>query len=236
LKRILLIDNTFDPPRGSPEIRFNLVEAAAGVGSVDVRMVRGPDSEIPGDLDGFAGVVLSGSKTRVNETAAWIELEMDLIRQLYARKIPTLGICYGEQLIARALGGEECVGVASRSEHGWVEIERIGESKVLEGLPQSFYSFEYHSDEVKRLPANFRLTASSDACPVQAFDILDAPMWGIQFHPERDLEQGNRGLDKRLAEDPSFPALNRDKSQELYDPAVARTIFRNFLKQVWLVS
>jgi GMP synthase-like glutamine amidotransferase len=233
LKKILLIDNTFDPPHGSPEIRNNLEGAALALGlAIEVQMVRAPEMGIPLDLSGYHAVVLSGSKTRINENAPWITKEMEAIRDLHARKIPTLGICYGEQLIARALGGDACIGVAEKSEHGWFELELKSETTLLAGLPQKFFTFEFHSDEVKKLPPNFRLTASSPACPVQAYDLTDAPMWGIQFHPERGLAQGQQGLERRLKADPSFPAMNYDKAEELYDPSVAAVIFKNFLRQV----
>lgn len=234
MKKILLIDNTFDPPHGSPEIQQNLESANSGLGSISIQMVRAPEKGIPKDLSGFDAAVLSGSKTRINENAPWIDLEMETIRQLHSQKIPTLGICYGEQLIARALGGDKFIGVAEKSEHGWFELELKSSSDLLKGLPKKFFTFEFHSDEVKALPANFRLTAASANCPVQAYDLIDAPMWGIQFHPERGLEQGQRGLERKLIENPSFPAMNHDKADKLYDPKVAACIFRNFMEKIWV--
>ncbi|MGZ3696033.1 MAG: type 1 glutamine amidotransferase, partial [Bdellovibrionota bacterium] len=120
-----------------------------------------------------------------------------------------------------------------QTEHGWQEIEVKQESPILKGLPKKFHSFEFHSDEVYKLPKGFKVTASSGPCQVQAFDVEDAPMWGIQFHPERDLEGGNRGLDRRLANVPGAKVINRDKAEKVYDPAVGKTIFRNFLRQIW---
>lgn len=230
MKKILIIDNTFDPPHGCPEIQALVRRAAEGLGEVVVVAVRAPDSQIPADLSGFDGAVLSGSKTRIEETAPWIEKEMDAIRQLRDRKIPTFGICYGEQLIARTFGAE--TGVARQYEFGWVEIDTRGSSSPLfEGLPPKFYSFEYHSDEVRALPASFQLTARSADCPVQAYDVKDAPMWGVQFHPERGVEHGAKSLEK--FRDGSKKVTNADRGGDLYDPKVGETIFRNFLKKVW---
>lgn len=233
MKKILLIDNTFDPPHGSPEIADCLFLASKDVGEpIELTVVRAPWKGTPADVSGFDGAVLSGSKTRIDETEEWIELEMKAIRQLYEKKIPTLGICYGEQLIARALGGKQHTGVAAKSEHGWAELELVADSPILKGLPKKFHTYEWHSDEVRSLPENFRLTASSPACPIQAYDLTDAPMSGLQFHPERGLEKGNEALDRRIKGDPNFPALNRDRSADLYDPKVAAVIFRNFLEIV----
>lgn len=233
MKKILLIDNTFDPPHGSPEIRQHLEREAKNFGPIEVVAVRAPEKQIPKDLSTFDGAVLSGSKTRIDEDEEWIQLEMDAIRSLHQKKVPTFGICYGEQLIAKTLAGAKYTGVAKTSEHGWAEIETVAPSVLFEGLPNQFYSFEYHNDEVYALPERFRITAKNSRCAVQAFDVLDAPMWGVQFHPERGLEAGNKGLDKRLAADPSFPALNRNQSDKLFSEKVARTIFSNFLRFVW---
>lgn len=233
MKKILLIDNTFDPPHGSPEIQEQLQRAAKSFGCIDITMVRAPEGGVPDSVAGFDGAVLSGSKTRIDESAPWIDREIKAIRELYALKIPTFGICYGEQLIAKALGGADFTGTARQPEHGWAEMEVKTDSPLLKGLPDRFFSFQFHSDEVRKLPANFRLTATNGACAVQAYDVLDAPIWGVQFHPERGLDLGNKALDRRLAQDPAFPALNRDRAEKIYDPEVGHTIFRNFLAQVW---
>ncbi|MGZ3705595.1 MAG: hypothetical protein ACXWP1_06535, partial [Bdellovibrionota bacterium] len=64
MKKILIIDNTFDPPHGCPEIQELVKKAAEGLGEVEVVAVRAPDGAIPSRLEEFDGVVLSGSKTR----------------------------------------------------------------------------------------------------------------------------------------------------------------------------
>jgi GMP synthase-like glutamine amidotransferase len=235
LKKILLIDNTFDPPHGSPEIRDYLELAARELGmEIQVTAARAPEGGIPVDLTGFDGAVLSGSKTRIDEEAPWIEKEQAAIRELYRRKVPTFAICYGEQLIAKTLGADEgkrdCTGVAAEMEHGWAEIEVLAESPIFSGLPRKFFSFQNHKDWVRTLPANFKLTATNKACAVQAYELTDAPIWGVQFHPERGFDEGNRVLDLRLKDNPSYPALNRGRAQEVFDPAVGTTIFKNFLK------
>jgi GMP synthase (glutamine-hydrolysing) A subunit len=229
LKKILIIDNTFDPPHGCPEIKKLLENAAEGLGAVEVVAVRAPEGKIPAQLSAFDGVVLSGSKTRITETEPWIEAEMDAIRKLFELKIPTFGICYGEQLIARTLGGK--AEAAKQSEYGWVEVELSDSSPLFEGLPKKFHSFEFHADEVCSLPPGFKLTAASKDCPIQAFDVEGAPMWGVQFHPERGVEQGVRSL--KQFQEGSKKVTNGDKGDRLFDPKVGLTIFHNFLKRVW---
>ena len=229
LKRILIIDNTFDPPHGCPEIQALLEKTAAGLGSLEIISVRAPEGKIPADLEQFDGVVLSGSKTAIDEQAPWIEAEMDAIRKLHQLKIPTFGICYGEQLMAKTFGAN--TGRAKQYEYGWVEIETSQASPLFEGLPRKFYSFEYHSDEVRSLPERFSLTARSQDCAVQAFELQEAPMWGVQFHPERGLEHGKKSLERVRARNDRI--INGERGEELYSPLVGETIFRNFLKVVW---
>lgn len=201
---------------------------------IEITVARAPESGIPLDLARFDGAVLSGSKTRIDERAPWIEKEQNAIREIYRRKLPTFAICYGEQLIAKTLGADEgkadCTGVAPEMEHGWVEIEAIAETPILSGLPKKFFSFQNHKDWVRTLPSNFKLTATNKACGVQAYELTDAPIYAVQFHPERGVEEGNRVLDLRLQENAAYPALNRGRAGEVYDPAVGQTIFKNFLR------
>lgn len=227
-KKILIIDNTFDPPHGCPEIQGLVRKAAEGLGEVEIIAVRAPDSQIPERLGEYDGVILSGSKTRAADTEPWIEREMDAIRKLRELKIPTFGICYGEQLIARTFGAP--AGQAKQYEYGWVEIQ-AGDSPLFEGLPKKFHSFEYHQDEVRSLPAGFRLTAHSRDCPIQAYDVEGAPMWGVQFHPERGSEHGKRSIAGAIRD--GRTVQNADKTEELFDPKIGETIFRNFLRKVW---
>jgi GMP synthase (glutamine-hydrolysing) len=228
-KKILIIDNTFDPPHGCPEIQALVRKAAEGMGDVEITAVRAPDSKIPVSLKDYDGVILSGSKTRVEDNAPWIEKEMEAIQQLRQLRIPTFGICYGEQLIARTFGAG--AGPAMKYEYGWVEIESSSDSPIFAGLPKNFYSFEYHQDEVRTLPAGFKQTASSASCAVQAYDVEGAPMWGVQFHPERGLEASKRSIANALKD--GRTVTNADKGEQLFSPNVGETIFKNFLKMVW---
>lgn len=235
MKKILIIDNTFDPPHGCPEIQARLREAAEVVGPIQIEYARAPESKIPKNLKAYDGVVLSGSKTRINESAPWIDLEMEAIRELHREKIPTFGICYGEQLIAKTLAGEKYVGPTKVFEHGWSEMDQLPGKPFLlfEGLPKKFHSFQHHHDEVSSLPPGFTTYARSADCAIQAFDVQDAPMWCVQFHPERELAEGNRVLDKKLSENPNYRALNRDKAEKVYNPNLGKTMFVNFLRYIF---
>lgn len=236
MKRLLIVDNNIDPPYGCAEIREYLESAGRDFGSVTVESLRGPDSALPLSPRSWDGVVISGSKTRIFENAPWIEKEMDFLRALHGEKIPTLGICYGEQLMARVFGGDDSTGASKLDEFGWAEVEMLPaarKSAVFGGLPEKFHTFQFHSDEVYRAPPQALHLGRSDRCEVQAFEFQDAPMWGVQFHAERSLTEGNAGLDRRKARVPDATILNRDVGTKVYDRGIAEKMFRGFLSVIW---
>lgn len=236
MKKVLVIDNNIDPPHGCADIVQNLQKQIAEVGNVDLFVRRGPESKIPDAVEGIDGVVISGSKTRILENAPWIDKQIKFISELHAAKIPTFGICFGEQLIARTLVGLDSVGPSKQYEFGWVEMkthDAARESAIFKDLPKNFYSFCFHADEVYSLPEDrFKVLISSRDCIVQAYDVLDAPMWGIQFHPERSLEEGNKGLERLLQRDPSKEILGKDIGGRVYDSQIVAKLFKNFLVKV----
>lgn len=238
MKKILVVNNNIDPPyEGGTEIVDRIREHLADFGEAEIVMVRAPAMQLPASAEGFDAVFLSGSKTRVHEAGEWIDKQKAFIKDVHQRKIPTLGICYGEQLIAQALAGDESASAAPQPEFGWVEMQLLPEaekSPVFHTLPQKFYSFQYHSDEVRKLPADrFRVLAKSADCAIQAYEVKDAPIWAVQFHPERPLDAGNKSLDRLRQRDPGKKIFHRDAAERVFDGKVAREIFRNFLSVVW---
>ncbi|MEM7353998.1 MAG: hypothetical protein AAF657_24565, partial [Acidobacteriota bacterium] len=85
-----------------------------------------------------------------------------------------------------------------------------------------------HFDEVFDLPPTFDVIASTDACTVQAFQVRDRPVWGMQFHPELSYDEGQRMAASNLESEPEARRLAVD---DLRDPAQVEDqlrIFRNF--------
>jgi GMP synthase (glutamine-hydrolysing) len=95
---------------------------------------------------------------------------------------PVLGICAGMQNLVRALGG--AIGPAARPTHGFAPVDVVDGSDLLRGCGPSFEVRKRHDDEVKELPGDFRLLATSATCGVEAIAARDRPWWGTQFHPE----------------------------------------------------
>ncbi len=126
---------------------------------------------------GPRGFILSGGPASVYQEGA-----PRLPDYVLRSGLPVLGICYGMQLLAHALGGE--VAPSQRREYGHAVLEVDDSSSPLfAGLPRSFPVWMSHSDQVVRLPPGFRVLARSQNSPVAAM-ADDARLFGLQFHPE----------------------------------------------------
>jgi GMP synthase (glutamine-hydrolysing) len=97
--------------------------------------------------------------------------------------IPMLGICYGMQVMALALGGK--VEGAEAGEFGRTELTLTdGGGRLLGGLPEEQNCWMSHRDVVREAPEGFTALASSPSSPVAAYEMPDRGLYGIQFHPE----------------------------------------------------
>lgn len=121
-----------------------------------------------------AAVILSGGPRSVLEAGA-PTLDFSVLEG-----ISTLGICYGQQLMAHRLGGK--VTQAEDKEYGSRHIEvKEGSFVALLDNKEVWMS---HGDQVDQAPAGFTVTAWTDSCPVAAFENAAEKKWGVQFHPE----------------------------------------------------
>jgi GMP synthase (glutamine-hydrolysing) len=102
--------------------------------------------------------------------------------ELFELGIPILGICYGMQLVARALGGE--VEKAREQEYGRATIDIRSSSPLFRGLADRETVWMSHGDRVQRLPEGFTPIASTDNAPVVACENVERGIYCVQFHPE----------------------------------------------------
>ena len=102
-------------------------------------------------------------------------------KAIFELGVPVLGICYGSQLIAYSLGGH--VDTAPVSEYGKTEIE-VKESKLFKDVNKKTVCWMSHTDYVDKVPDGFTVTATSNACPVAAYENADKKIYAVQFHPE----------------------------------------------------
>ena len=116
---------------------------------------------------------------------------------LFAAGVPVLGICYGFQAMAQALGGE--VADTGGSEFGRTTLSVTAPSVLLRGLPAAQQVWMSHGNEVKSAPDGFVVTGRSAGAPVAAFEDLDRRLAGVQFHPEvLHTERGQQILQQFL--------------------------------------
>jgi GMP synthase (glutamine-hydrolysing) len=141
--------------------------------------------------DVVRGVVISGSHAMVTEHQAWSERTAQWLSDAVQTGVPMLGICYGHQLLAYALGGEVGDNPNGR-EFGTVDIHlRAGIAAfgdpLFAGLSTPIQGHVSHTQSVLKLPEGAHVLATSAMEPHAA--IAFAPrVWGVQFHPEFDAD------------------------------------------------
>jgi GMP synthase (glutamine-hydrolysing) len=122
------------------------------------------------------GIILSGGPSSVYDKDAPVADP-----QAFELGVPVLGICYGLQFMAHALGGK--VRAAKHREYGHAQVERIGESELFRDLPSTLEVWMSHGDEALELPPGFKLIAKTPSA-VAAIENRDKRMFAVQFHPE----------------------------------------------------
>ncbi|GHE21707.1 glutamine amidotransferase-related protein [Halomonas urumqiensis] len=166
--------------------------------SLEFRVWRCLDGEIPDDIEAVDAWLTTGSKLGVNDDLAWIRELETFIRQLWEAGKPLVGICFGHQLIARALGGE-----VVKSPRGWgvgLSFNRVTDRAEWMTPPRTTLDLVVsHQDQVERLPPETRVLAGSDFCPYYLMQVGEHFL-GVQGHPEfspaysRDLMALRRSL------------------------------------------
>ncbi len=185
--KTLLIINVGQPPQQQLE-KYGDFEhwAHRAIDEVDINVsfLDGVNEQLP-DYDSLAGVIIMGSLSMVTEKTEWMLKLSHNIVELTERNIPLLGICFGHQLIAQALGGEAGynpngleIGTAKLTRHPSAENDAL-----FTDIPQSFSAQTVHFQSVLQLPPNATCLAKSDLDPHHAFRVGTCT-WGVQFHPE----------------------------------------------------
>jgi GMP synthase (glutamine-hydrolysing) len=138
-----------------------------------------------------AGVILSGGPDSVCRSGS-----PSLPDEFFQLGVPTLGICYGLQLIAQRLDGRVAAG--NQREFGRASIEVLDSDTLFSGMPRAFQVWMNHGDRVEQLPPGFQLLARSGDVIAAAGD-PQRRIWGLQFHPEVvHTEHGSRLLENFL--------------------------------------
>ncbi len=216
-------------------------------GKSDARAVvwRAPFETPVIPLDEVSAIILSGSGSMVTEyeKTPWMQREMAVIQEAAQRKIPVLGICFGHQIMAQAMGGQVDWMLDAAGEPT-MELGPTTATITPEGLfdplfagvadeQQQFTIQATHSQHVVAQPPNTNVLATNEISPIQALRYTDLPFWSLQNHPENSMilmdiriEEMRLLLKKDLVE----AALSR---LETIDTTAAKTIlFANFINFV----
>ena len=137
--------------------------------------------QFPERLDAHDGWIVSGSRRSTYEDEPWIHDLEDLVRRIVAERHRLVGICFGHQMTAQALGG-----LVEPAEVGWgvgVKAFDVVAAPAWMEPVEDFTILMSHRDQVTRLPEGAELIASADYCPVGAYRI-DDHVFCVQGHPE----------------------------------------------------
>ncbi|HWD03415.1 MAG TPA: type 1 glutamine amidotransferase [Amycolatopsis sp.] len=206
MTRLLIIQPDAGDPLGPLGGWFT--EAGA---ELDVR--QPPADEVPASVDGYAGVVcLGGGMGAVDDDEhPWLADVRKLLAEAAGKKLPTLGICLGAQLLAVATGGQVAVGeegpevgpaLVAKKDAAWTD-------PLWAELPLMQDVMQFHNDVVKRLPPGAELLASAPRYQNQAYR-LGACAYGVQFHIETTPEVVCRWADH----EPEMAKLTRPGALE----------------------
>jgi GMP synthase-like glutamine amidotransferase len=202
-----------------------LAEWAAERG-IPLEIVRAGSAEAPDPTGRPFLVTLGSAESAHDDTVPWLAGERSVLDRALEADVPVLGICFGAQHLARALGGQ--VGRAVRPEVGWLDIETFAPEIVPPGP-----WLQWHGDAFS-LPPGAELLARSEVSP-QAFRL--GPHLGVQFHPEvtpavvegwargypESVAGGGTTVDALLAANDEHAAGARRRAWALFDAFLAST-------------
>lgn len=159
-----------------------------GIEFFTVSVVSGAD--VPPAPDEADGWILTGSEHGVYDDLPWIEPVKEFLRRSLAARVPVVGICFGHQILAEAMGGR-----VEKSSHGWKlgvqDYEVVHRPGWMTDLPDRFSVGAMHQDQVIEKPEGATVLATSPTCPYAALAYGDpeAPLAvTVQPHPEFTAE------------------------------------------------
>ncbi len=147
------------------------------------------------DPSTLIGVVVTGSSASVTERLPWMLRAEAYLRSIVHRRVPTLGICFGHQLLGQALGGEVVRNPRGR-EIGTVDLEIVENDPLLLTATAPLKVNATHVDTIHRLAKGARVLARTMLERHAAVRFSEVT-WGVQFHPEMDSSMLREHLNVR---------------------------------------
>lgn len=208
---------------GYPDLYAHLFRDHA-VELVHVAVHRG---EAPTSLDECDGWVMGGSRHSVGDDFAWIRSGAEIIREAVTAERPFVGICFGHQLMAEALGGR-----SGPAEVGWgIGAQRYTTLASPGGHDEALAHTTLvasHRDQVLELPAGAEVWSTADYCPIAGMRV-GGRAWTVQGHPEFTADVGAvlyEGRRAALGDAEVDEAKRSLATTPLSNDAVATTIVR----------
>ncbi len=174
------------------------------------------DGEVPSDPHTCDAWLITGSRHGVYDNLPWMAPLAQFIRDAVGESVPVVGICFGHQIVAEALGGK-----VVQSDRGWgvgIHDYDIGSRPVwMKDAPDSFAVNAVHQDQISDLPHSAEVVASSPFCPHAVLAYGDKA-FTIQAHPEFDNAFKHDLIESRLTGLVPEQQLSEARSSLARDP------------------
>ncbi|MEO0995542.1 MAG: type 1 glutamine amidotransferase [Pseudomonadota bacterium] len=137
------------------------------------------EGDLPATVDAADGWLITGSRHGAYDELPWIPPLEEFLRRAFEAQVPIVGICFGHQILAQALGGK-----VVKYEGGW----SLGRQDYrIAGFDTPLEVIGFHQDQVIEAPEGAEIVGSSDFCRIAALSYGDRA-WTLQPHPEFEPE------------------------------------------------
>ena len=199
-----------------------------------ISIVDGEIADNPNQADGW---IITGSRSGAYDDDPWIPPLEDFLRACMAENVPIVGICFGHQILAQAMGGK-----VVKSDKGWgigiQEYQLLNHHDWMEDFGTGFTIPAIHQDQVIQAPEGAQIFASSEFCPIAGllYGDIDAPKaMTLQPHPEMSAEFVADISEERLQHiipaktmQPALKTLSKPGDQAAWGKSIA-----SFFRQVF---
>ena len=190
------------------------------------------EGEYPADIHAFDGYVTTGSRFGAEDKEPWIADLIHFVQELYQAKIKLVGICFGHQIIAKALGGQ-----VVKSDKGWgvgVSVNEVvndpSQQAWMQPAKTEMKLIVSHQDQVVQLPEDSQVLAASEFCPAYMYRVGECFLC-VQGHPEFSKSYSNDLMESRRDRIPHdvIEAGQASLEQDIDDELMTQWMI-NFLK------